>query len=467
MFKRVTIWFLSIAALAPASIGASAILAGGLDGGPGRPDIVLIVTDDQRWDTLSQMPGVQRLLADRGLTFENAFVTNPLCCPSRSAILTGTHSHTTGVYTNEGNSGLSAFDDRSTVATWLDRAGYETAFIGKYFNGAWPARYVPPGWDRWAAFRNAGDLYYDYDLLVDGRARRYGTDDGSYSTDVLAGYADRFIRKAPDGEPLFLMLSTFAPHSPRTAPPGATMAEATRWQPGPNLPEADVSDKPAYIQALPRPGDGRIDSARRVWAEQVAALRSVDTLVTLVVRALRETGRLDDTVIVFTSDNGLAVGEHGWTYKLTPYEESIRVPLIVRYDPLTDGGTTDALAVNVDIAPTLAAIAGARAPGVEGRSLLPILDGSAADVRTDFLIEHMEYRSDRGLPDPPTYCAVRTRDRLFVHYATGEEELYDLVRDPWQLENLAAVARRREELVTLRARTKELCHPTPPGFTWA
>jgi arylsulfatase A-like enzyme len=466
MFKRVTIWLLSIAALAPASIGASAILAGGLDGRPGRPDIVLIVTDDQRWDTLSQMPGVQRLLADQGLTFENAFVTNPLCCPSRSAILTGAHSHTTGVYTNEGSSGLSAFDDRSTVATWLDQAGYETAFIGKYFNGAWPARYVPPGWDRWAAFRNAGDLYYDYDLLVDGRARRYGSDDGSYSTDVLAGYADRFIRKAPDDEPLFLMLSTFAPHSPRTPPPGPTMAEATRWQPGPNLPEADVSDKPAYIQALERPGDDRIDTARRAWAEQVAALRSVDTLVTLVVRALRETGRLDDTLIVFTSDNGLAVGEHGWTYKLTPYEESIRVPLIMRYDPLTEGGSTDALAVNVDIAPTLAAIAGARAPGVEGRSLLPILDGSASDVRTDFLIEHVEYRSDRGMPDAPTYCAVRTRDRLFVHYATGEEELYDLVRDPWQLENLASVPRRREELSNLRARTKQLCRPTPPGFTW-
>src|SRR5688572_2635243 len=176
MVKRVTIWFLSIAALAPASLGASALLAGANDDRPSRPDIVLIVTDDQRWDTVSQMPGVQKLLADRGLTFANAFVTNPLCCPSRSTILTGTHSHSTGVYTNEGANGLKAFDDRSTIATWLDRAGYETAFIGKYFNGSWPTTYVPPGWDRWAAFRNAGDLYYDYDLLVDGKARAYGSD---------------------------------------------------------------------------------------------------------------------------------------------------------------------------------------------------------------------------------------------------------------------------------------------------
>ncbi|MEX1263083.1 MAG: sulfatase [Actinomycetota bacterium] len=466
MGKRVTIWFLSIAALAPASFGAHAILA---DAGPGRrarPDIVLIVTDDQRWDTLSQMPGVQRLLADRGLTFDNAFVTNPLCCPSRSTILTGTHSHSTGVYTNEGANGLKAFDDRSTVATWLDDAGYETAFIGKYFNGSWPTAYVPPGWDRWAAFRNAGDLYYDYDLLVDGRARPYGSDDRSYSTDVLARYADRFIRTTPGDDPLFMMLSTFAPHSPRTPPPGTAPGTTVEWQPGPNLPELDVSDKPVYIQALRRVGPERVADARRAWAEQVAALRSVDEMVTLVVRALRETGRLDDTLIVFTSDNGIAIGEHGWNYKLTPYEESIRVPLVVRYDPFTDGGRTDALATNVDIAPTIAALAGSGAPGVEGRSLLPILGGRATDVREDLLIEHVEYRTDRGLPDPPTYCAVRTREHLFVHYATGEEELYDLARDPWELENLASDPAHREELTALRQRTKQLCRPKPPGFTW-
>ena len=466
MGKRITIWFLSIAALAPANLGANAILAGAGDDRSARPDIVLIVTDDQRWDTLSQMPGVQRLLADRGLTFANAFVTNPLCCPSRSTILTGTHSHSTGVYTNEGAHGLNAFEDRSTIATWLDDAGYATAFIGKYFNGSWPTRYVPPGWDRWAAFRNAGDLYYNYDLLVDGRARAYGSDDRSYSTDVLARYAERFIRTTPDDDPLFLMLSSFAPHSPRTPPPSSPPGAAAVWQPGPNLPETDVSDKPAYIQALKAVGPERVLEAHEAWAEQVAALRSVDAMVTGVVRALRETGRLDEALIVFTSDNGIAIGEHGWTYKLTPYEESIRVPLVMRYDPLTDGGDTDALATNVDIAPTIAALAGVLAPGAEGRSLLPILDGRATVVREDFLIEHLEYRSDRGLPDPPTYCAVRTREHLFVHYATGEEELYDLARDPWELENLASNPDHREELAALRHRTKQLCRPKPPGFTW-
>jgi N-acetylglucosamine-6-sulfatase len=468
MLKRGAIWLLSLAVLAPVCFGATTILAGDDKERRGRerPDVVLIVTDDQRWDTLSQMPGVRRLLGEEGLTFSNAFVTNSLCCPSRSSILTGAHSHSTGVYTNGGEHGFKAFDDRSTIATWLNDDGYETAFIGKYFNGSWPGTYVPPGWDRWVAFRNANDLYYDYDLLIDGQSRAYGSDAGSYSTHVLGRYADRFIRKTPAGDPLFLMLSTFAPHSPRTAPPGEAPDPGSGWQPGPNLPEADVSDKPAYIKALSGDAHRRTLDGLRRWAEQVATLQAVDEMVVRVVDALEQTGRLDDTLIVFTSDNGIAFGEHGWTYKLTPYEESIRVPLVMRYDPLTDGASTDALAANVDIAPTIAALTGAPSPGAEGRSLLPILEGTAAGVREDLLIEHVEYRSSNGRPDPPTYCAVRTRNRLFVHYVTGEEELYDLDRDPWQLRNLASGPRHREELTSLRRRTKHLCRPKPPGFTW-
>ncbi len=473
MFKRGAIWFLSIAVVAPSFFGVATILASGNDergGGRagGRPDVVLIVTDDQRWDTLTHMPGVRRVLADEGVTFRNAFVTNPLCCPSRSTILTGAYSHSTGVYTNGGDLGFQAFDDRSTVATWLDGAGYETALIGKYFNGSWPGTYVPPGWDRWVAFRNAKDLYYDYDLLIDGRPRSYGSDAGSYSTDVLTKYADRFIRETPAEDPLFLLLSPFAPHSPRTAPPGAEAATdpASGWQPGPNLPETDVSDKPAYVRALGGDASRQVLDGRQRWAEQVTSLQAVDDMVVRVVHALRQTGRLDDTLIVFTSDNGIAIGEHGWTYKLTPYEESIRVPLVIRYDPLTDGTRSDALAANVDIAPTIAALAGALAPGAQGRSLLPILEDTAAAVHEEILIEHVEYRSDHGRPDPPTYCAVRTPNRLFVHYASGEEELYDLDRDPWQLRNLARVPPRREELTALRRRTMQLCRPKPPGFTW-
>jgi arylsulfatase A-like enzyme len=444
--------------------------AGGLFGatrphrGAGRPNVVLIVTDDQRWDTLSRMPGVSRVLGGRGVTFENAFVTNSLCCPSRASILTGAYSHTTGVYTNGGRYGFRAFDDGSTVATWLDDAGYRTALIGKYFNGAWPITYVPPGWDRWAAFRGSHELYYDFDMTMDGRRRSFGSAPSEYSTSVLGDLAGRFIRGTDPADPLFLMLTPFGPHSPSTPAPGDLDGVVPAWQPGPNLPERDVSDKPAYIRALDHhPSDRK---ARLRWARQVMTLRAVDDMVLEVVTALRDTDRLGDTLIVFTSDNGIAFGEHRWNYKLTPYEESIRVPMVMRYDPLTSGRSTRAIALNVDLAPTIADIAGVEAPEAEGRSLVPVLAGKARAVRSNFLIEHAQYRDARGRADPPTYCGVRTQRHTFVHYVTGEEELYDLRRDPFQLRNLASEWSHRDVLRALRKRARQLCRPTPPGFTW-
>lgn len=444
--------------------------AGGLFGAPrphrgaGSPDVVLIVTDDQRWDTLSGMPGVRQLLGAQGMTFENAFVSNSLCCPSRASILTGGYSHTTGVYTNGGSLGFQAFDDRSTIATRLHDAGYRTALIGKYFNGSWPVDYVPPGWDRWATFRGSRALYFDYEMSIDGRPSSFGSDPADYSTHVLGDLADRFIRDADPEDPLFLMLTPFGPHSPTIAAPEDRGPVAPGWEPSLSFREGDVSDKPVYIRALDAPLNLR--AARDRWVEQLRALRAVDDVVLRVVRALRETGRLEDSLIVFTSDNGIAFGEHRWKYKLTPYEESIRVPLVIRYDPLTGGDTTPALALNVDLAPTIADLAGIDLPGADGRSLVPILTGEASAVRTDFLIEHAQYRSVRGLPDPPSYCGVRTQRHTFVHYATGEEELYDVWQDPDQLRNLASLPAHHGVLESLRARTRELCRPVPPGFAW-
>ena len=196
------------------------------------------------------------------------------------------------------------------------------------------------------------------------------------------------------------------------------------------------------------------------------ALRAVDDIVLQVAQALPGHDRLEETLIVFTSDNGIAFGEHRWKYKLTPYEESIRVPLVIRYDPLTEGDTTPALALNVDLAPTIAELAGVDLPGADGRSLVPILSGEAPAVRTDFLIEHAQYRSVRGRPDPPSYCGVRSQRHTFVHYATGEEELYDVWRDPDQLLNLASLPSQRGIIESLRARATGLCVPVPPGFSW-
>ena len=432
--------------------------------GPQRPDIVLIVTDDQRWDTLGEMPGLRRTVRAHGMTFRNAFVVNPLCCPSRASILTGAYSHTTGVYTNvPPDGGVAAFDDRSTLATWLDDVGYRTGFVGKYLNGYAKPWYVPPGWARWVAFLRGSSHYYDYALSVDGERREYGSRVADYSTDVLAGMAERFIHETPSGDPLFLFLAPSAPHHPQTPAPRYVLDDPlTSFSPGPNVPERDVSDKPLYIRAL---GSQDRHPEQR-WNAKAVALKAVDDLVVRTVRALRDRGHLRNTLIVFMSDNGLAIGEHRWNYKLTPYEESIRIPLVLRYDPLTGGTSTNALAVNIDLVPTIAEIAGVEVPGVEGRSLVPLMRGDVAAVRSEFLIEHLQFRSGPHRPDPPTYCALRTVDRLFVHYDTEEEELYDLRRDPYQLRNLATDPTRRAELNGLRARTEMRCRPPPPGFSW-
>ena len=192
---------------------------------------------------------------------------------------------------------------------------------------------------------------------------------------------------------------------------------------------------------------------------QYRTLLSVDAQVEALVGALRDTGRLSDTLIVFTSDNGISWGEHRWVKKEVPYEESIRVPLVVRFDPVTAadaGATSSALALNIDIAPTIAAVAGVPAL-TDGRSLLPLLGGDDAGWRTRFLIEHME-----GSNPVPTYCAVRTERYLFARYATGERELYDLQADPFELTNVAIEDATLSD--DLQDDLNALCDPAPPGY---
>lgn len=426
------------------------------------PNVVVIVTDDQRWDSLGVMPIVQRELVGRGVTFTNAFVSNPLCCPSRASILTGDYSHTTGVYRQIPPFGrFEAFHDDPTLATWLDGAGYDTALVGKYIDGyqhAGLTGYVPPGWDRWVGFIHAG--YQDYQLSIDGAVRAFGEAPGEYSTDVLAGEAVRFIRGAQG--PLFLYFAPEAPHAPAT--PAVQDRLAFTGSPVPMAPsfdEADVSDKPAYVRHLPRLSAARRAEVVAFARDQDRTLLAVDRAVGQIVEALRATGRLQDTLIVFTSDNGISYGEHRWTKKEVPYEESIRVPMVVRFDPAGVTKTDTHIVANIDIAPTVAALAGVATPPVDGRSILPLLGplGSDPPWRQDLLLEHME-----GTNPVPTYCGVRAVHTVYVRYATGEEELYDLVADPFELSNLAGDPSAAGLLSSMRARLDVLCDPPPPGF---
>jgi arylsulfatase A-like enzyme len=197
--------------------------------------------------------------------------------------------------------------------------------------------------------------------------------------------------------------------------------------------------------------------------DQLEALRSVDDLLRQVVEVLRSSDRLGRTLVIFTSDNGLSNGEHRWRTKVVPYEESIRVPLVVRFDrSVLTGVVQGSLAANVDIAPTIADYAGVSLPEAEGRSLRPVLDGSASQVRNAVLLEHLRFR---GLP-VPTYCGIRTRRFMFARYANGEQELYDLAVDPHQLTDRSTSRAYRPERRALEERLRRLCDPVPPGFSF-
>jgi N-acetylglucosamine-6-sulfatase len=424
-----------------------------------KPSIVFILTDDQRWDSLGAMPIVRRELAARGVTFANAFVSDSLCCPSRASILTGQYAHSTGVWQNKGPyGGFKAFhQDRSTIATWLRAAGYHTALFGKYLN-RYRGTYVPPGWEKWEAIAGAVDpydLYYRYTLNIDGHLEKHGNAARDYSTNVLTEDAVDYIRHTPGS--LFVYFAPYAPHSPSRPAPEDKGRVLPLGPVAPSFNEGDVSDKPQWVRNLPSITQTRRDKIEDARRRANVSLLAVDRAVGRIVDALTETGRLHNTLIVFMSDNGLLFGEHRFFNKAVAYDEAIRVPMVVRYDQLISSPRVDRrLVVNIDIAPTFAQFAGVPAPGAEGMSYLPLLGGGDVHWRSDFLVEHM------NLLRVPSFCGVRSERFLYVHYATDEEELYDLQNDPFELQNVIDRPQFDQTLKGLRVRVKELCNPPPP-----
>ena len=398
------------------------------------------------------------------MTFPNGFVVNPLCCPTRTTILTGKYSHGTGVYRNTPpHGGFQTFgtQDRSTIATWLEDAGYDTALIGKYLNGYTKASYVPPGWDTWTAFSRTG--YFRYQLSERGRAVNMGRAPSEYSTDVLGADAVSFIDHAPSDRPIFLYFAPKAPHADATpAPKYRNALTDVPLDPPPNFNEKDVSDKPAWLRNTPRLTPAELAKNATFVRHQRETLLSVDDQVRNILAALKRTGRLSNTLIVYFSDNGLENGSHRLLHKGVPYEESIHVPLIIRYDPVTKlhPSKSDALALDVDFAPTFAAAGGVGAPGVQGTSLLPLLRGDDVGWRDEFVIEHVA-ESNNGAP---TFCAVRTHRYKYVLYTGGDDELYDLQKDRYELRNQV----RNPALAALKSRLRSdlmrLCSPPPPGW---
>jgi N-acetylglucosamine-6-sulfatase len=406
-----------------------------------RPSIVLILTDDLDVPTTEALPRLGGLFAQEGLTFDHAYVTQPLCAPSRASILTGRYSHNHGVHSNTApDGGFSALrpSEASTIAVWLKSAGYRTGLVGKYIND-YPTGgandHVPPGWDYWYGHCSGfeDDRYYSYYVNDNGALVKHGAKPEDYSTDLEAQRAVEFIRRAAAGtEPFFLYLAPEAPHAPAyyAERHGGefTRALAPRV---PSFNEADVRDKPVWVWGIDPMSDEEIDRTDRLQQWRLRSMLAVEDMIQGVVQALAETGRLDRTYIIFTSDNGILMGQHRIVgRKGSAYEESIRVPLMVR-GPGVPKGVADLFALNIDLAPTLAELAGVSVPGsVDGRSLAPILRGSppAADRwRADVLVEN--YGTGISL-------TLRTRDWMFQDLESGEVELYDMRKDPYQLESL-------------------------------
>lgn len=446
-------------------VHASPTAVSAADGGA-EPSIVVIVTDDQRWDTLRYMPTVRRDLVDRGVTFRNAFVVNSACCPSRASILTGEYSHSTGVYTNRGaEGGYNSFNPGSTIATWLDGTPYESALMGKYLNNYEAAvesgEVEPPlGWDHWVVFPQAH--YETFSLNIDGEIHSYESG-AQYSTDVLADEAVRWISDTPG--PLFLYFAPKAPHWPATVvgDDAKAFADLPPWRPA-SYDEADMSDKPSWDRDGLRLDDAAQQAIEEFRRGQLQTLLPVDRAVGRIIDALDATGRLDNAMIIFTSDNGMLWGEHRLRGKGNAYEESIRVPFVVRDDALVQTPRpNEDMVLNIDIAPTVAALAGVDSPGAEGTSLLPLLEKGNPPWRKDFLIEHFSPGGPNG--HPPTFCAVRTQHWKYVDYFWGEDELYDIQGDPLELTNRIGDTSLTAVLDDLKKREKVLCDPPPPHRT--
>ena len=424
-----------------------------------KPNFVIILSDDQRWDTVDAthqspkrpgyvMPNVKKELTDSGVTFTEGHVTTSLCCPSRTSILTGEYAHRTGIHDNSPpDGGAEVFDDHCTLARWLKAQNYQTGFVGKYLNGyASLSPCIPPGYDDWHV--QVQVKYYEYDLNDNGKISRHDSADTDYSGDVMAQKAVDFIHTAgAEGRRFFLHLSQKAPHAPAT-PARRHIGLFNGIAPfrPPNWGEPDVSDKPAWVQSLTWDARGcntcpahhkcdacETDKFRQLELE---SLQAVDEGVASIMKALRDIGQSDNTLVIFTSDNGYSWGSHRWKPKQCPYEECIRVPMIMRYPDLVVGAprTDDRIVLNIDFAPTIADLAGVVPDTlINGTSVVPLLDNSATSWRTDFLNEHWNGKiPDNGL----VKGKVNGATWKYIEYTTtGERELYDLDTDRYELTN--------------------------------
>lgn len=489
--------------------GASAAeaTAGPVVRAPGRPNIVVVMADDMRVDDLRFAPNVRRLVARKGVTFENSFSPFPLCCPARASFLTGLYSHNHKVYWHEKPYAYAAFDDSLTIATSLQQAGYQTGFIGKYVNRYGPDRslvsglpsyrYVPRGWSRWvAAIENPqregihGGTYdyldtpFNVDGTIDNRYR------GRYQTNVIGDFSvDMVQRFTREPTPFFMYVNFVAPHHGSPSEPddpapyrdesGHLQDYLTPARPdwvkgrfdevirrGAGMPrdggpsEPDVSDKPAAMRRLEPIGPTARRALTTISRQRAEAVFVMDGEIGRLVRALKDNGEWARTWFVFTSDNGYFLGEHRKRQgKVLAYEPSLRVPLLMTGPGHRAGESRYDSISTVDLTATLLDLAGAEPPRrPDGVSKLAVLRSGDRGWDVPIVTEAINTAGPRmsAWKGPRTSIGLRTARYSYTRYRNGQVELYDMVADPLQLSSVHADPDYRSVRTTLRAAWDDL-----------
>jgi arylsulfatase A-like enzyme len=519
-----------------------------------KPSFVVVQVDDetldQFYETLNvggvevqSMPYTHALIGSRGITFNRYYVPYPLCCPSRTSLLTGRYSHNNNVRGNvPPNGGFTGFKARNAyghnIATWLQGAGYRTIHIGKFLNGYGDepfddGRDVPPGWSAWHSVLKADTThyYYGYTLnnngLIEGPfgesgswdTREYGERDDFgcplgavngkpcfYETDKFNALAYEELSATSPEQPFYLQLDYTAPHGDFRRPAGPE--PATRHYNsfvGANYPhdrsegfnEGNVNDKPRFIREAPFLSPQEIHTYRVYYQKVLESLRSIDEGVKLIVDTLGGQRRLRNTYVIFTSDNGFFFGEHRLTGgKFLAYEPATHLPLLIRGPGIKPGTETGELAANIDLAPTILELAGAKADkSIDGRSLVPYMKDPDLRSRRPILFESFVETNDveangeasqrkrkaarrdgadagASIVAPPKdYLGIRLGPYKYIEWPSGEKELYDITKDPNELNNIVRVpnffpirAFLHAQLIRLEACVGRRCQEVTPKF---
>jgi N-acetylglucosamine-6-sulfatase len=440
------------------------------DGGVAPPgqnpaNVIFILTDDLSWNLVKYMPHVVEM-QKKGVTFENYFVTDSLCCPSRSSILTGRFPHGTGVFTNSGDDGgyatfKSKGNETRTFATSLLAADYATAFYGKYLNGYNPTlEGKVPGWSEWA-LSASGYKEFNYTLNESGKPKSYTDKPAEYLTDVIAKMGVDFVTKNAKTKNFVIELATFAPHAPYTpAPRHENLFPDLKLPRGGAYGDRPDAAAPDWLKAIPPLDATDKDKLDANFRKRAQSVQAVDDLIGKLQDAVAAAGQAQNTYFVFSSDNGFHMGEHSLRGgKQTAFDTDIRVPLIVTGPGVPAGRVASEIAQNIDLCATFSELGHAEPPAAQmGRSLVPLFHGQPVpDWRNVALVEHHGEVSDPDDPDlpdafsanPPGYGALRTASTVNVEYKTGEIEYYDHATDPNELHNAKA---------TLTADRKKVLH---------